>query len=178
LHWARNAKHEKNKQLKIIFYWFSIEALLKESENDNISGVLRWCLGFPNGKKRNEVPNSILSSLNTHPRYEYWSKEIVTIVEQIRIFRNDSVHSGFRSVDFTKSELELYTEVMTFGASRCQGAVNIALMNRIETVSDFKEYIGIIFEGRVGLINDVHGNLIYSLDEIKKNSQTIRENMY
>jgi hypothetical protein len=168
LHWARNAKHEKNKQLKIIFYWFAIEALLKESENDNISGVLRWCLGFPNGKKRNEVSTSILNSLNAHPRYEYWSKEIITIVDQIRIFRNDSVHSGFRSVDFTKSELELYTQVMTFGASRCQSAVNIALINRIETVSDFKEYIGVIFESKVGVINDVHGNLIYSLDKIKQ----------
>jgi hypothetical protein len=171
LHWARNAKHEKNKQLKIIFYWFAIEALLKESENDKISVILRWCLGFPNGKKRNEVSNLILNSLNNHPRYEYWSKEIVTIVEKIRIFRNDSVHSGFRSVEFTKYELELYTYVMTFGSSRCQGAVNIALTNKIETVSDFKEYIGIIFEGRVGLINDVHGNLIYSLDNIKNNSQ-------
>jgi hypothetical protein len=137
----------------------------------NISGVLRWCLGFPNGKKRNEVSNSILNSLSAHSRYEHWSKEIVTIVDKIRIFRNDSVHSGFRSVDFTKSELELYTQVMTFGTSRCQGAVTIALTNRIETVSDFKEYIAVIFESRINLVNDVHGNLIFSLDEIKPSSK-------
>lgn len=169
LHWARNAKHEKNKQLKIIFYWFAIEALLKESENDNISGVLRWFLGFPNGKKRNEVSNSILNSLSAHARYEYWSKEIVTIVDQIRIFRNDSVHSGFRSVDFTKYELELYTQIMTFGTSRCQGAVQFALTNKITTVSDFKEYIGLIFESKANLVNDIHGNIIFSLEEIKGN---------
>ncbi len=26
LHWSRNSKHESNKQLKILFYWFAVEA--------------------------------------------------------------------------------------------------------------------------------------------------------
>ncbi len=167
LHWARNSKHENNRQLKILFYWFSIEALIKESENDNISGVIRWFLGFPNGRKRNDVSTLVLGNLSQNPRYDYWNKELITIVDKIRIFRNDSVHSGFRSVDFTKHDLDLYNQVMIFSASRCQTAVQTALVNRISTVSEFKEYMGIIFEDNMNLINDVHRNIIFSLDRIR-----------
>jgi len=143
LHWARNGKHENNRQLKILFYWFSIEALIKESESDNIGGIVRWFLGFPNGRKRNDVSTSIIDNLNQDPKYDYWSREIITIVDKIRVFRNDSVHSGFRSVDFPKHDLELYNQVMILSASRCQAAVQIALVNRISTASEFKEYISI-----------------------------------
>jgi len=117
LHWVRNSKHEKNIQLKTLFYWFAIEALLKESESDNVEGVVRWFLGFPNGKYRNDVSTSLLAGLVSHPKYNYWNKKIIDVVDKIRVFRNDSVHSGFRSVDFTKKELELYSQVMVYSAS-------------------------------------------------------------
>lgn len=167
LHWVRNSKHEKNIQLKTLFYWFAIEALLKESETDNIGGIVRWFLGFPNGKNRNDVSTSLLASLGSHPNYGYWNKKIIGVVDQIRLFRNDSVHSGFRSVDFTKKELELYSQVMVYSASRCQAAVQTALVNGISTVSEFKEYIPVIFEENNNIINDVHGNILFSLDRIE-----------
>jgi hypothetical protein len=168
LHWTRNAKHEKNKQIKILFYWFSMEALFKESEGDNIGGIFRWFLGFPNGKNRNDLCNSTINELGCHPRYNYWNKALFDIVEKIRIFRNDSVHSGFRSIDFSKRDLELYESVMVFGASRSQGAVRVALTNNIATVAEFKEYICVIFQNNSNLINDIHNNVIYSLDEKHK----------
>lgn len=167
LHWARNSKHESNKQLKILFNWFALEALLKESEHDNIGGLIRWFLGFPNGKAIKEISNTIYGTLKKHPRYEFWSKELIAIIEKIRIFRNNSVHSGFRSAEFTKQELELYNKVMTFGTSRCQAAVNYALINQIQTVSELKEYIVSIFERDEYVISDTHNNIIYSLDNLK-----------
>lgn len=167
LHWVRNSKHEKNIQLKTLFYWFSIEALLKESETDNIEGVVRWFLGFPNGKYRNDVSKSLLTNLANHPKYSYWNKKIIEVVDKIRVFRNDSVHSGFRSVDFPKKELELYSQVMVYGASRCQAAVQSALISGISTVSEFKDYIPEIFEENSNIINDVHGNILFTLDRIE-----------
>lgn len=164
LHWSRNSKHEKNTQLKTLFYWFAIEALVKESESDNISGTIRWFLGFPNGKHRACVSRPLLADLTNHPRYTYWDKKITETLEKIRIFRNDSIHSGFRSIDFTKKELELYSTIMIYGASRCQTAVKTALLNRIKTVSEFKEYIPTIFEENKNLVNDVHGNILFTLD--------------
>ncbi|MDD4963423.1 MAG: HEPN domain-containing protein [Gallionella sp.] len=169
LHWARNAKHEKNKQIKVLFYWFSVEALFKESESDNIGGLIRLFLGFPNGKNLKELSISTLDALNSHPRYDYWGKKLKNIVEEIRVFRNNSVHSGFRSVDFPKNKLELYEKVMVYGSSRSQGAVQVALINNITTVSEFKEYVCAIFENRANLVNDIHNNIIFTLDEIDTN---------
>lgn len=167
LHWVRNSKHEKNTQLKTLFYWFAIEALLKESETDNVGGVVRWFLGFPNGKYRNDVSPSLLAGLIGHPKYSYWNKKIIDVIDKIRVFRNDSVHSGFRSVDFTNKELELYSQVMIYSASRCQAAVQTALINGVSTVSEFKEYIPVIFEENDNIINDVHGNILFTLDRIE-----------
>jgi hypothetical protein len=167
LHWARNSKHEKNIQLKILFYWFAIEALIKEYETDNIGGIVRWFLGFPNGRDRNAISALLLKNLASHPNYEYWDKRIIEVVDRIRQFRNDSVHSGFRSIDFTKEELELYKQVMVYSASRCQAAVRTALINGISTISEFKEYVAIIFEENGNIINDVHNNILFTLDRIE-----------
>lgn len=167
LHWVRNSKHEKNAQLKTLFYCFAVEALIKETENDNIGGSVRWFLGFPNGKNRSDVSVTTLLKLREHPSYDFWNKELIEIFEKIRVFRNDSVHAGFRSTDFTKNELNLYSQIMLFGASRCQSAVRFALIAGIKNVSEFKEYIPIIFEENCNIINDIHGNIIYSLDQLK-----------
>lgn len=167
LHWSRNSRHEKNAQLRILFDWFSVEALLKESESDNIIGSIRWFLGFPNGKSELEVSSHVKSSLNSYPKYKIWKKKLPVILNKIRTFRNDSVHSGFRGVDFTRKELELYSQITRLGTSRCQGAVQLALINGLQSVAEFKEYISLIFEEKKNLINDVHRNIISILDSIK-----------
>lgn len=163
LHWSRNGKWEKNLQIRIIFNWFAVEALLKESEHDNVGPLIRWFLGYPNGTQAQFVSNKTMDQLNSNPLYEIWKRKIIKSIEQIREFRNDSVHSGFRNVDFSVSEIKLFNQIMIFGCSRCQGAVYAALINKIETVSEFKEYISIIFENNNNLVNDVHGNILYSL---------------
>lgn len=166
LHWVRKSKHENNKQLKALFYWFSIEALIKESETDNVGPVIRWFLGFPNGVNRKNISAQRLNELASHSKYGHWDKELIKIIDKIRIFRNHSVHSGFRYVDFSKKELELYNQVMIFSASRCQAAVQHALLNGISTVSDFKECIWVVFE-EINSVTDVHGNILHSLERIE-----------
>lgn len=166
LHWFRNSKHENNQQLKILFNWFAVEALLKESETDNVGGSIRWFLGFPNGRASKSVSNELLEKLESNLRYSFWKKKLTDIIDKIRIFRNDSAHHGFRTIDFTNQELELYNQVMTYGVTRCQAAVQSALLSRISTVSEFKEYMPYIFEQNDNLVNDVHGNIIFSLDRI------------
>lgn len=166
LHWFRNSKHENNQQLKILFSWFAVEALLKESESDNIGGTIRWFLGFPNGNSSQLVSASVLNELNQNPRYLIWKKQITNIIERIRIFRNDSAHNGFRTIDFTPKDLELYSHVMVLGLTRCQGAVQRALISGISTVSEFKEYMPYIFEDNGNLVNDIKGNILSILDSI------------
>lgn len=164
LHWSRNSKHETNQQLKILFNWFSVEALLKESETDHIGGSIRWFLGFPNGRGRLNLSFRTINALESHPRYAHWDKELIDITDKLRTFRNDSVHHGFRLLDFSKETLKLYNQVMLYGTARCQAAVQVAIINNLETVPQFKEYIPIIFEENKNLIKDTHSNIIYSFD--------------
>lgn len=167
LHWLRNSKHEPNKQLSILFNWFAVEALLKESESDIVSPYLRWFLGFPNGKSSTIVSSNIMAQLENHPSYFYWKKEIIQVVDKIRTFRNDSTHHGFRTVDFTKGELDLYSHVMLLGITRCQAAVKSAILDGVSNVKEFKEFIPIIFEQNKYLINDVHGTILFGLSRTK-----------
>lgn len=168
LHWARHGRHENNAQLKILFNWFTLEALLKEGEFDNISSNVCFLMGFPNSKKRLEISKSFLASVVDHPRYDFWKRKLIEDVDQIRIFRNNSAHSGFRIVDFSKPILALYSQIMIFGTSRSLGAVRFALLNNINTLLEFKENLAYIFEN-TATANDIHGNIIHSLDRILLN---------
>mgnify|MGYP000846121332 FL=1 len=172
LHWARHGRHENNSQLKILFNWFTLEALLKEGESDNISSNICFLMGFPNNKKRLEISEPFLASISDHPRYDFWKKKLIEDVDKIRIFRNNSAHSGFRIVDFSKPVLALYSQIMIYGTSRSLGAVRFALLNNVKTLVEFKENIANIFEN-TARANDIHGNIIYSLDQVLLNGNDI-----
>lgn len=165
LHWARHARHENNSQLKILFNWFTLEALLKENENDNIAANVCFLIGFPNGKKILDISKTFLNIISNHHRYEFWKKKLIDELDKIRIFRNDSAHSGYRLVDFPKQTLDLYSQIMIFGTSRSLGAVQFALLNNIRTLVEFKEYMPYIFE-QTARANDIHGTIIYSLEQV------------
>lgn len=176
LHWSRNAKWERNLQLRILFNWFSVEALFKESEHDNVGGLIRWFLGYPNGRFAADVSDKLLNQLRSNPLYDNWKTKIKNSIEDIRIFRNNSVHSGFRNVDFPVSEIRLYNQLMDSGRFRCQRAVLKALTSRIESASEFKEYLSVIFENIYNLVNDIHNNVLYSLEN--KPLDIFFENVY
>ena len=165
LHWARNSKNENSLQLKLIFLWFSVEALLKADESDNsVESYVRLFLGFPNGLQCKLASKGLTADLENHPRYDYWKRELPKKVEKIRNFRNDSVHSGFRSVDFKKEDLNLFSVIMTYAVTRCQAGVMRGLISDIKTLKDFKKNSVMLFEDNANLINDVHNSIIYSLD--------------
>ena len=125
-------------------------------------------MGFPNNKKRLEISEPFLASISDHPRYDFWKKKLIEDVDKIRIFRNNSAHSGFRIVDFSKPVLALYSQIMIYGTSRSLGAVRFALLNNVKTLVEFKENIANIFEN-TARANDIHGNIIYSLDQVLLN---------
>lgn len=168
LHWTRNAKNEKNQQLKILFYWFSVEALLKEDENDQIGNWIRLFLGFPNSTAAQYVSISTISRLERHSEYLKWKRKLPILMDEIREFRNSSVHFGFRSIDAPAETLKLYEKITTLGAYRCQGAVKHGIFNNLKTISEFKDLSGIIFEQTCDVEKDIHGNIIFSLQNINE----------
>ena len=139
--------------------------LLKADENDNcVESYIRLFLGFPNGQQQWIIASSTKEKLESHSRYQYWKKNLIEVVKEIRDFRNDSVHSGFRSMDFTKDKLELFSTIMIYAVGRCQAGVMQGLLNNLESLVEFKEYAVALFENNESLINDIHNNVIYSLD--------------
>ncbi|MBJ8501042.1 MULTISPECIES: HEPN domain-containing protein [Acinetobacter] len=165
LYWARHSHHENNKQLKILFSWFALEALLKENEDDYIGSIVCFCLGFPGKRKAHHISQEFMKKIESHPKYFFWLNKLTTEVNNIREFRNHSVHDGFRIVDCPKDTLALYEQIMIYGISRSQQAIQHALLNGISTVTEFKEYLPFIFEETVR-ISDVHGTIIYSLERV------------
>lgn len=165
LYWTRHSRHENNKQLKVLFSWFALEALLKENEDDYIGSTVCFCLGFPGKRKAQNINQKLMNEIEAHPKYLFWLNKLTTELNNIRNFRNDSVHDGFRIVDCAKATLALYEQIMMYGTSRCQRAIQHALLNQITTVVEFKEYLPLIFESVMN-VNDIHGNIIYALDSI------------
>ncbi|MEZ8826851.1 hypothetical protein AB6E04_21070 [Vibrio amylolyticus] len=164
-HWFRHAKHESNIQLKVLFQWFALEALLKENDNDNIIPTVRWFLGFPNGKKQAEVAPSMMESLRDNCDYVFWSKRIDELLNQIRILRNKSIHEGDRQKDYADNLLDLYEKVMIYSVSRCLGAVQTAIQSGILTVSEFKDYVPALFQYGTRQVDDVLYNIVHTLNE-------------
>ncbi|KMQ49485.1 hypothetical protein CHISP_3605 [Chitinispirillum alkaliphilum] len=164
LHWSRNASKESNIQIQILFMWFAVEALFKETGTDMVAPYIRWFLGFPNGNGAQYIASHKRAQLRQNENYDKWKRKLIDALENIREFRNASVHSGFRRYDFSDNEILLYEHIMKLGTSRCQRAVYTAMASGLETVNEFKEYVGLIFDITVNVENDVHGTIIYTLE--------------
>lgn len=164
VHWSHHASDEENKQLKIIFNYFCLEALFKENENDNITGMVRCFLGFPGGKLYKDVDKDIIDALQKDDGYSALSKDIPKHLDDIRKFRNDSVHAGFRSIDISNEKLNLYNNLLNLAKSRCLNAVKASIINEnIKSLAEFKNKAGIVFNKTVR-IDDVLGTVVFSLN--------------
>lgn len=164
LHWSRNAKLENSIQLRILFRWFAIEAIFKANESDDITSLLLLFLGFPESTYSKHISRSFINRLSMHKAYKIWKRKIRDHIEEIRKYRNNSVHSGFRAIDHPISKLKLYDKIMHLAIIRCQAGVRTGLSNRINTIAEFKEYAGLIFENQPNVENDIINTVIFSLD--------------
>lgn len=163
IHWSHHASDEENKQLKLIFNYFCLEALFKEDENDNITGMVRCFLGFPGGKYFKDVDKSIINTLQENDDYSSLVKSIPMYLDDIRKIRNDSVHAGFRSIDISNEKLKLYDNLLNLAKIRCLNAVKQSIIHDgIKSLSEFKNKAGFIFNNRVR-IDDILGNVVFSL---------------
>ena len=164
LHWSRHAGWEKNLQMRILFNWFSIEALLKRDEGDNIAPKAMLAMGFPIGQKKNDVDIDFLKKLENHPNYENWKKILTNDMEKIREYRNNSVHSGFRPWDLSDFELRKFSFLTEMAQVSCQKLAQYAISSDCKTEIDLYTEAPKLLSKIDNLINFVHGTLIYSLD--------------
>lgn len=164
LHWTRLALWENNLQIKILFNYFSIEALMKINDNDNVVPKAMLSMGFPLGKKQNEISQDLKTKLDIIPKYRYWRKILLNKLEAIRDFRNNSVHSGFRPWDIDENELKVFSFIAEIACLRSQQLIQLAIIEGCRTLQEISDYSDLILEKDKNLLNFVHSTLIHSLE--------------
>ncbi|MCX6164702.1 MAG: HEPN domain-containing protein [Ignavibacteriae bacterium] len=163
-YWFRQARYEKNKQLKILYYWFSIECLCKVKVEEDIIHKILLCLGFPSKSQCLLISISVLKKLNSIKNYRQWKNKIDNMLEEMRNYRNDSVHKGFRIHELTIGNKSQYISLLTLASSRTRRYYTQAIRYNLKTIEEIWEYLPILVEENSNLINDVQGNIIYSLE--------------
>lgn len=94
-HWLRRARLETILQLRCLFRWFALETLAKVKE-ENITGKLMQAVGFPYGRIGKFLSRETLNKIENHIKYEYGRRYFESKFDEIRDYRNNIVHSGFR----------------------------------------------------------------------------------
>lgn len=162
-HWARHAAKEYNLQLSLLFNWFSMEALLKTSEDDNIIPKAMLALGFPQGQKLRSLDPMFIAKLENHAEYRFWKKLVGDWMEEIRKFRNDTVHSGHRVWDKTNQELLKYSFLTKAAQVCCKQLIEMGMSKGFYTAEDLWNNAELLLPQMPNIIDYVHGTLIYNL---------------
>jgi hypothetical protein len=170
-HWSRKAQWENNVQLRVLFRWFAIEAAWKrktsrkrKTSDDDVVPIAMLALGFPTGHHSTQLRRATMDALYEHPRYRSWREAIRRRLQELRDWRNDSVHSGFRPWDVTSARLTDFDEISTFACSRSQGLLTRALHRGLATIDEARAQVTALFEGNSNAVSDVHNTIIYSLE--------------
>jgi len=163
-HWVRKARNELNIQLRILFRWFAMEAAWKVAEEDDIVPKIMLSLGFPTGQKINLVDANIMAQLTSHTDYKSWRDQIKKRLQKVKDLRNDSVHSGFRSWDISRTDLLRYDHLATLGCSRLLYLLEKAIELNYLKIVDADRDIVYIWQNKLNIVQDCHGTIIYSLN--------------
>lgn len=163
-HWYRNAKMETNKQLKCLFLWFSIETIAKEG-NENIIPRLLISLGFPVGKIGEFLPTETIQTIKAHPQYNLVYRYLGNQFESIRAFRNNIVHSGFRTWDVPSEDLDKYEKLLTITSANIYQFAIKGLFEDLSTINELWEYMPVFFSYQKDLITNLHGNILYQFSK-------------
>lgn len=164
LHWRRIAFNEDKEELKFLFNWISIEALTKLSEFDDVSPRIMLALGFPTSSSRSLIKVENLRRLSSHTDYRFWYDWILSEIKEMKNYRNDVVHSGFRLGDLSPQKMRRFNAILKYAVPRIQGLVEAGYIKGIFELKELWEY-GPIIKEELRFIEDVHGTIIYLLND-------------
>lgn len=163
-HWRRLAIFEEKMELKFLFHWIAIESISKVTENDDIVPKLMLAMGFPTSKFTGILSKPFLSRLSDHPDYKVWKNWLKTLFYEMKSFRNDVVHSGFRKLEMNPSRLQTFEKIIQLTTPRIQGFIEVGYTNNLTSIPEIWDYAPFIFEQLPHVIESVHGTIIYQLN--------------
>ncbi len=166
-HWSRKASDEANRQLRILFRWFSMETIwtLPMAKNDDICPRILWSLGFPNGSNAATLSAPFLQRLHAHPRYQHWRAEVKDRLYQVKDLRNNSVHSGFRAQDVPSDTLRSHDHLTMLSCGRVQRMAVAGLQAGLQNAQELYDYSPVLLQGMPHAVDDLHGTVIFGLED-------------
>ena len=145
LHWRRKARLEANSQLRVLFRWFAMECIWNIYKDDNVSPRIRWCLGFPNGKRLCEVDANLMQNIRKIDGYQETENDTKSRLDDIRHFRIDTVHYGMRQIDCPLPKLIEFDRLTYFACIDVHNLVKIGLQSGIATTEELLERLPSLF---------------------------------
>src|SRR5690348_5473515 len=88
--------------------------------DENIIPPVRWALGFPNGTGAQLLTTDFQKSLRGHSSYESLKRIVRDRLDEVRIFRNSTVHNGFRHQDISRDDLFKLDRITALACGRVQ----------------------------------------------------------
>lgn len=149
-HWHRKAKLEFSSQIRIMYRWFSMEAGWKSKEYEDISNFILSSIGYP----------SININYNYHLMFKNNEEEVIykaqknrfkDVVEQLRIARNNFVHSGFREWDLPDNQIKIFDGLSMIACSRLLSILQNAVAKEFSNLDEVKEVFPILLEESINL---------------------------
>jgi hypothetical protein len=154
-HWSRLGDVEATAQLRLLFHWFAIEAIWKVGRgNDDIIPRVMWSLGFPTGRGLLLVPPWLRQALVGVPNYRAWRKCVYALLQAARRFRDDTVHSGFRSQDIAPDRLLQVGQVVELACPRTQENARVGIDCGLVSPDELVEYLPLLFVQAPRVVGD------------------------
>ena len=159
-YWARKARTETSNQLELLYRWIALETICKVLRNEDIVPKIMLSLGFITGRNESTIDQNVIQNLYSNPAFRYWRRWIKAKLEDMRDYRNSTVHHGFRLHEVDELELKRYTRILGIAYPRLRQYVIQGILEGIETLHDFWEIVPILVEENQNLANDVHKTII------------------
>ncbi|WP_374000302.1 hypothetical protein [Bdellovibrio bacteriovorus] len=161
-YWSRKARWEPEGQMRLLYRWFAMEAIWLSGKDEDITPRIMWSLGFPNGPQAVMVSRNLITELSAHPTYSSWKGKIELWLREIKVFRNKTVHNGFRPQDLSKKNLEDFNRLTMLACPRVQGFAYRGLEMGCVNPGDLLSKSAEIFNSKIKK-EEVHGTILYTL---------------
>lgn len=163
-YWARKAKQEASAQTKALYRWIAIEALCKTKSKDDIIPKIQMGLGFLTSTVGKAFKDQDRASIAGHPAYRKWKRWTERILKKMRVHRGYLVHEAYRPHDIDPNIIKNFNKIAFWVFPRLRSYAINALLQQIETITEFWRVMPILMREKANLQNDLHNNILFLLE--------------
>ncbi len=170
LNWFNNGSKQNRLYLRFLYSWISLETICKYSDTETIVPRLCLAIGFPLKNDCIKLSKVFIQELLTKvDNYRQWRTFIFNHFEQCRIIRNNIVHSGFKETDIDVDDMRIKMYLINYVSQTILSLVEQIIASAKTTLVEAWDNIPLRIEGNINLIDQLNGNLIFTL----KNKDTM-----